>query len=257
MDLLRTAAASIFRTAVHGATLALALALAATAPGVQAALLYGTTAIGASPRTSDYGADTGFGWRAYDNFTVAGGGTVLRVTWSGLWFGDTLPAPAPDPDVLNWDIAFHASSGGAPGAQLSLQNYAAAQVGSTFLGNGVLTAGNQYNVSYYEYTIELTTPFVVQAGTEYWLSVMAHSDAFNPAFAWRAGVGGDDASYQEQLGPGMTVTDTFDRARDRHVRLEGDLAANAVPEPGSLLLALAALGAAGAAGVAARVRPRR
>jgi hypothetical protein len=226
------------RSGWRGAALAAALALSAALPA-QADLLYGTTAIGSSPRTSDYGSTTQFGWRSFENFTIASGGTVRRITWTGLWFGDVQPADPPDPDVLSWDIAFHASTGSAPGAQLVLQNYLAAQVSSTFLGTGVLSAGSQYNVSYYRYSVDLAAEFLALDGTEYWLSILARSDEFNPAFAWLGATGGDDTSYQQQLGANMAVTAEFVRARDRAVQLEGQ----PLPEPGSALLALAAVGA--------------
>lgn len=235
----------VVRSGWCGAALAAALLLAGTAPPARAALLYGTTAISESPRTSDYGSSTQSGWRSFENFTIASGGTVQRITWSGLWFGDLQPAPPPAPDALSWDIVFYASTGTAPGAQLSLQNFAAAQVTSTFLGNGVLSLGanTNYNASFYEYSIDITTPFVAQAGTEYWLSVMSQSTQLNPSFAWSGATGGDGSSYQQLLGAGMSVTDEFTRARDRYVVLEGELAVQAVPEPGSAPLAVLALGA--------------
>lgn len=231
------------RQSMHGVIYAVAAALGlalATMPA-QATLLYGTTAIGSSPRSSDYGSVDSFGFRTFDNFSVSGGGTVLRLTWSGLWFGPVTPAPAPAPDVLSWDIGFYASGAGTPGAQLALQNYLAADVTSTFLGTGVLSAGNTYNVNFYEYSVDLSTPFAAGDGVEYWLSIMARSDNFSPTFAWRAGNGGDDVSYQQTLGAGASVTTGNAVARDRHVLIEGTL--NDVPEPGTLLLALAALGA--------------
>lgn len=231
---------ALLRSGCCGAALTAALLLPA-----QAAVLYGTTAIGASPRTSDYGSNTQAGWRSFENFEIAGGGTVQRITWSGLWFGELQPAPAPAPDALSWDIAFHASTGAAPGALLTLQNYLTTQVTSTFLGNGVLNAGGQYNVSFYQYSVDLSLPFDALDGTEYWLSIMARSDDLSPAFAWRGATGGDDASYQQLLGAGMAVTGDFARAADRHVVLEGEPFAQAVPEPASGLLVLLALGALG------------
>lgn len=221
-----------------------AATLALAAGPLQASVLYGTTVVGESPRSSDFGSADAFGFRTFDNFTVVGGGTVQRLTWSGLWLNQVQPAAAPAPDVLSWDIAFHDSSGGAPGAQLTLLNVLAGNVTSTYLGNGVLSAGGTYNVSVYEYSVDLLTPFDVSDGTEYWLSIMARSNNFAPIFAWRAGNGGDNSSYQQVLGAGGSVSNGGSVARDRHVLIEGTLAGE-VPEPGSLLLALAALGALG------------
>ncbi|KQW45508.1 MULTISPECIES: PEP-CTERM sorting domain-containing protein [unclassified Roseateles] len=226
--------------AISAAALALA-ALGAWTPSASAALIYGTSAIGASPRTSDYGTVSGGGFRTFDNFTSASGASVERVSWRGLWFGNTTPAPAPAPLVDTWEIAFHASGGGAPGAVLWSQNIAPASVGATFAGTGVLNAGGSYNVSLYDYVLDLPAVFNLAAGTEYWISVTAIADDFNPAFAILGATGGDDASYQQTLGAGMAVVSGQSVARDRAFRIEGTFT---VPEPGTLALggiALAAL----------------
>lgn len=215
---------------VAAATLA---ACGAWTSPASADLIYATTVIGASPRTSDYGTVTGFGFRTFDNFTSASGATIERVSWSGLWFGDVTPAPAPAPLVDTWRIAFHASSGGVPGAALWTQDVAAADVASTFTGNGVLTAGSTYNVSLYDYALDLPSAFNIAGGVEYWISVLAIADNFNPMFAIRGATGGDDASYQQTLGAAMSVTSAASVARDRAFVIEGTLQ---VPEPGSLAL---------------------
>ncbi len=247
MTIVRALVPSWVRSGSCAAALATALLLPVALQPAQAAVLYSTTVMGASPWTSDYGSISQTGWRSFDNFQLTGGGSVQRITWSGIWFGDVLPAPTPAPDAISWDIAFHASAGAAPGAQLSLQNYLTGQVSSAYLGDAVLsTEGNQYNVAIYQYSVDLSSAFAAQAGIEYWLSIMARSDDLNPSFAWLGGSGGnDDSSYQQLLGAGMSVTEGFTRAADRHMVLEGERLAQAVPEPGAGLLALLALGALG------------
>ena len=208
--------------------------------------LYAPTMIGASPRISDYGTSTGAGFRTFDNFTVATGGTVERVTWRGFWLdlNSPTPAPAPSPDTLSWNIAFHASGGAAPGAALASETFAAASVTSTFLGPMVFTLGSTFNVLLYELSIDLATPFVASAGTEYWVSVLSLSDAYYPAFALMGATGGDDSSFQQQLGPLMSIVNETTVARDRAIFLDGTL--RAVPEPATLPLALAGLALLGA-----------
>lgn len=215
-------------------------ALGAWPSSASAALIYGTTAIGASPRSSDYGTVSGSGFRTFDNFTSASGASIERVSWRGLWFGDATPAAAPAPLVDTWEIAFHASSGGTPGAVLWSQSIAAASVGATFAGAGVLNAGSTYNVNFYDYALDLPAVFNILAGAEYWISVTAIADNFNPTFAILGATGGDDLSYQQQLGAGMGVISAQSVARDRAFRIEGTLA---VPEPGTLALGVIALAA--------------
>jgi hypothetical protein len=222
--------------------LAAPLLLALLMPFTAAAeALYAPTPISSSARISDFGSTTGFGFRSFDNFTVATGGTVDRVAWRGFWidFGNPSPAPAPGPDVLTWTIAFHASGGGTPGAQLASESFAAAAVTSTLLGTSVFNANGTFNVSQYAYSIDLPTPFVADAGVEYWVSVLSLSDLYDPAFALLGATGGDDSSFQQQLGAGMSVVGDATRAADRAIFLDGTL--RAVPEPTTLSLAFAGL----------------
>lgn len=231
------------------ATLALA-ALAGWAAPASADVIYGTSAIGASPRTSDYGTADGFGFRTFDNFTSASNAAIERVSWRGLWFGDLQPAPAPSPLVDTWQIAIHASSGGTPGAVVWSQDVAAAGVGSAFAGTAVLSVGGLYNVNLYDYTFDLSSAFGILGGQEYWISVTAIAANFNPMFAILGATGGDDASWQQTLGAGMSVTSGSSVARDRAFTIEGTLLA--VPEPGTLALVGIAVGA-----LATRRRPGR
>jgi hypothetical protein len=214
---------------------ALVLAFGSWASPAGASVIYGTTAINSSPRTSDYGTTTGSGWRSFDNFTSASAASIERVSWRGLWFDDVQPAPAPNPVVDFWEVAFRTSNGGAPDAVLWSQNMAAASVASTFAGTGVLNAGGTYNVSFYDYSLDLPLPFDIAAGEEYWISVTAIAADLDPQFAIRGATGGDNASYQQLLGANMSVSQSFARAADRAFTIEGTLLA--VPEPGTLALA--------------------
>ena len=217
------------------ATVTLAAAALLAVQPAFAALIYAPTPIGPSPRTSDYGTVSGSGFRTFDNFTSASSASIDRISWRGLWFAEAAPAPAPLPLVDQWEIAFHASSAGTPGALLWTQTLAASSVASVFAGSGVLTAGTTYNVNFYDYSLDMPALFNIMAGTEYWISVTAIAAEFNPAFAILGATGGDDSSYQQQLGPGMSIAAAGPVARDRALVIEGTLLA--VPEPASLALA--------------------
>lgn len=197
-------------------------------------VLFGTTVISSSPRTSDYGTSGG-GFRTYDNFQLSGSAQVEAVSWQGFWvdFDNPTPTPAPAPDVTTWQVAFFADNAGTPGALLSSQSFAPASVTATFLGNSTFSGGGTFNAAFYDYRVALPASFAAAAGQTYWLSILSLSANFNPAFAWRAaGDGLGDSSFQQQLGAGMSVVNSNTVARDRAFTLEG----TAVPEPGSLLL---------------------
>jgi hypothetical protein len=195
-------------------------------------ILYAPTQIGSSARVSDYGSADDVGFRSFDNFALGSSASVEKISWTGFWmdFGNPVPAAAPSPDVLSWDIAFHADNAGVPGPQLFLESFSAANVSSGFLGTGIFTAGSSYNVSFYQYSAELTAPFSVTPATQYWVSVLSRSDVYNPAFVLRGATGGDDSSYQQQLGAGLSVVAAGAVARDRAFVLEGTV----VPEPSTV-----------------------
>ena len=217
----------------------LTLSAVIAAQTLGAAVLYQPTPIGSSVRTADFGTNQQSGFRTFDNFTIASGGIVEKVTWRGLYidFANPDPAPAPTEDVLNWELSFHADNAGLPGTQLAFETFAAADVSSTFLGTGFFSVGQTYRVSYYEYSVDLANPFLALSGTQYWFGLLGISDNANPAFALLGATGYDDSSVQQTLGAGMSVVDTVVRARDRAITLEGT-----VPEPGTYALSVLGLG---------------
>jgi hypothetical protein len=204
-----------------------------------AAVIYEPTVISSSLRVSHFGANDNFGFKTYDNFTPGTSAYVEKLTWRGFWWDSNSPQPAPAPptNVANWDFAIHASTGGVPGAQHFFETQPAAQVVETFNGTGSFGAGDFYNVNFYTYSVVLNTPFLVQAGTEYWLSILSRSDDYIPIFVLRGATGGDDSSYQQTLGANMAVAASTFVARDRAVRIEG----TEVPEPGTFAAAAAGL----------------
>lgn len=97
----------------------------------------------------------------------------------------------------------------------------------------------------YSYAVDLPTPFVAQAGTQYWLSIQASTAEFPPFWGWVFGTGGDGTMAQDFNG----VRTFFDN--DQAFNLS---APSTVPEPVSLLL----LGTSMAGlGLGARWRRRR
>jgi len=206
--------------------------------GANAAVLYEPTPIGSSARTAHYSTSDSTGFLPFDNFTLSLGESVLRATWRGFWidFNNQVPVPAPSPNVLTWQLGFYADNAGAPGTQLASSSLLAADVTETFQGTGVFNINGAFNVSFYEYSVDLPTAFVPSAAGQYWFSILSVAGASNPAFALRGATGGDDLSYQQQLGAGMSVVTGNPVARDRAIRLEGE-----VPEPGTIALAGMAL----------------
>lgn len=215
-------------------------ALFVCVPAAGAAPLFTTTPNANAAYGSDYGDNSGF--RTYDNFELGTTAYIESLTWDFLFIdiANPQPAAAPIDDVNQWIVSFYADDAGVPGAQLASHAFAPADVASSFLSQGVYSAGgNTFNVSRYHYSADLPTDFLAQAGTTYWLSVFALSDAYNPIAAWRGGTGGiGPSTFQQQLGAGMTVTSERMIESDRAFSLQGRV----VPEPATLLLLATGLG---------------
>ena len=103
----------------------------------------------------------------------------------------------------------------------------------------------------YRYDIDLTTAFVAEANTTYWLSIQP-TLLFPPQWGWAAGTGGDGVAYQ----------DLFNTRTQQALDLAFSLTGNVLPAPASLglvglaLVGLALVGLASTGALAAARRKR-
>ena len=205
------------------------------APALSAAVLYQTSAIGSSLRNADYALSSQSGFRVFDDFTIATGGSIASITWRGMYYDNANPlptdAPPPVEDVQSWQISIWSDSPGGPDAPLLLIDLPAADVSSTFLGTGVFTAGPSYNASFYDYTAALPSAFYANAGTKYWFGLVGTSPDNDVRFTVRGASGGDSSSRQQTLGAGLSGGAISTVAADRAFTLEGS-----VPEPSTFAL---------------------
>ncbi len=144
---------------------------------------------------------------AYDDFKFLNGATVTDVHWIGaLLPGSSL--------IINaFTVTFWSDSSDQPGSSLLQQS---------FSGNANETTDSS-NPFLKDYSIDLTTSFSADAGTRYWLSIVA-----DVPWGWSVGTGGNGVSY---------VDDTLGRHQisgDLAFELSGTVAA--VPEPSTMLL---------------------
>ena len=159
-------------------------------------------------------ATNGFGnfATAYDNFTLAGTTSITDVHWQGGYFNSGTQVP-----ISQFTINFYADNAGQPGAQLSTQSIAG-NANETFVGN-------EFFGPVFNYSLDLTTPFLAAGGTAYWLSIVATAN-FPPQWGWHTGTGGDGVSFQ----------DFFANRTTNNTDLAFSLTANAVPEPSTFAL---------------------
>ena len=192
---------------------------------------------------SDQGND-GTGFRSFDQFTIGASGALTGARWRGTYFDVANAGNNPvAPDETSWDVTFWA--GGTPdvvAGPLATRSLSTADVTRTFVGFGTFQ-GSPVPIYDYETTF---AAWAFTGGATYSFSVLAHSPAYNPVWAWMQGTGGNSQMWQQPL-PGTAL---ISRSSDRAFALVG----TTVPEPGSL--ALVATGAAVLVGAATR-RGRR
>ena len=188
-----------------GLTLSVATALPASAD-----VLFSQTATNTSNWLSQTASGSSGYNQVYDNFTIANGGAVTMVDWTGLMF--------PSFGVVNdFTISFYNDSGSdMPGTMISAVNISG-DANQTFVGtHGPFTILN--------YSAQVS--FVAAPGTQYWISILA--DAPSTLWGWSSSTGLDSNMYQagndsvrEPVGTDVAFA----------------LTNSAVPEPSSLTLA--------------------
>jgi hypothetical protein len=177
---------------------------------------------------------------AYDNFSIKATVPITDATWQGGYFGPPNPGP-----ITGFTLTFWKDNGGQPGtALLSEHINGNANQSPRGFDPGLGGGGQVFN-----YSTNLPTPFLAQANTPYWLSIVPDLDfSDDPSigqWAWHTGTGGDGKMVQDYLGQRFTFNE------DLAFSLSSPQAV--VPEPASL----AAWGLVGLGGVAYRWYRRR
>jgi hypothetical protein len=164
---------------------------------------------------------TGQDAMAYDDFTLAGGGTITTVDWSGIFLYTE------GPDVTGFTVNFWSYAAGTPRALLASYNFGGS-TGQTYAGF------DPSGLQLYNWSETLNVPFAAAPGTEYFLSIV--EDAPATAWYWKTSAAGDNGGY-ENAGPAYAT------GQNLAFTLES------IPEPSTMALllgtAFTALGLAG------------
>lgn len=145
--------------------------------------------------------------KVYDNFTLAAKTLITDVHWVGGYFNPVSQGPITSFLVQIW------SDVGGPGAALMADS------------QGGVANETLISAATYSYDIDLTTAFVAEANTTYWLSIQP-TLVFPPQWGWAQGTGGDDVAYQ----------DIFGNRNLLQLDLAFSLTGTTVPQPASLAL---------------------
>lgn len=152
-------------------------------------------------RTSMVVSDGSLPSWVFDDFTFDRDGTIGTVGWQGIYCVQAAGSSAPSPTASGFTVSFYADQGGRPvvGTPLQTATYALAQSNQRFIRNvGALTCGSATPTewSFYNYEVELATPFQAAAGTKYWLSIQANTPSYAVYFGWRDGTPDNHLSLQ-------------------------------------------------------------
>jgi hypothetical protein len=192
-------------------------------------------------RASQFFPSTGsFGFTVFDNFTLTATAAIGEVGWQGSYVDTINLANNPaTPNSTGFGIEFFADNAGVPGALLAGDTYGLAAVNETFAGLQPNSIGSlNLTIPFFNYNVALSSPFVAQAGVQYWLRIYSLSPlpaANEPQWAWNSSAVGDQQSLQF-LGSDFFAQVNSDRA----------FTLVAVPEPSTLLLTLTGFGLLGA-----------
>ena len=120
---------------------------------------------------------------AFDNFRVGASYNITTFAFVGSYFN-----PGQQGMMTGATLAFFADAGGVPGALLWVGS-GTGNLGETFLGMDNLGDPT------YLYFAALGTPFLAEANTIYWVSIVPDV-GFPPQWGWETATGGDSAAYQ-------------------------------------------------------------
>lgn len=158
----------------------------------------------------------------FDDFRVTTAATVDRIAWDGGYFFGATPTQP----IVGFIVGVYADEGGAPGALLG-------QSAITGSANETPTGTDLVGYSSFAYHAPLTTAFVAEAATTYWLSIMAATGDEIPYWGWRTSAVANGLSYFER--PPLSGN-RFSTPTDFSFALFSSEADASVPEPSTLLL---------------------
>jgi len=207
----------------------LALATLTAIGALRADVLYNQPSVwsatgGVGTGWTDEETAAGTGFQTFDNFSITTGGSIVQVSWQGLYIQQTQFINEL-PNTTSWDLNFYANNAGVPGTLLASTNLLEAQLSTVDLGKGTF-GGVTFDI----YQMTATIPsFAAAAGTTYWFSPFSHNPNESAKFIWIDATGGDSIAHQIRLTAGAT-TGTFVIPGDRAFELLS------APEPSALWL---------------------
>ena len=140
--------------------------------------------------------------KVYDPFSPDEGGQVNGVRWEGIYCQLIEGGSAPEPHATGFTIELYQDAGGGPDlgtGPIWSSAFDLAEVNETLTTTIEQTCGAEIKTTwaYYEYEVTLASPFEIEAGQAYWLSIEALTPNFNTFWGWRTTTSDAADSVQE------------------------------------------------------------
>ncbi len=181
---------------------------------------------------------SGAQYQTFDDFSLAGGGTISQLTWQGFYWNRLNPnANPPAPNTTSFQIGLFQNNLGVPGP-LVAGPILLTSVKSAIVGNAKF---NHDSVQIRNYSANLQTSFTAAPGTTYWLSIVSFASEAPPEWLWTSGQGGNSMSAQEHYDVGTSQV-PLDRAFALYAANLGEPPPPVIPEPQTLILAALGVG---------------
>lgn len=154
-----------------------------------------------SARRDPDGSD--FDQYVWDDFTLSNGGAISQINWYGGY--DPLKSGRGGP-VTDFTVSIYPSM--AAGTEPAIANppLVKYQTGGK-AGETAFTVVNGIQIN--QYSFSLSTPFVAEAGTRYWIYIAASQQGSSPDWSFISATGGSGNHYIKTSGAGGDVLYRF------------------------------------------------
>ena len=127
----------------------------------------------------------GWGRQCLDNITLEQTEKITGLGWQGLYHDDSSNPTnySASPNTDEWQFSVWSDDEGKPGELLFTDTRPNEEIETTFKGHN----GGPTDAKFYDFKMDFTKPFIANAATNYWVSILAIASSRRPIFSWTAG----------------------------------------------------------------------
>ena len=130
-------------------------------------------------------ASPNWGWQILDNFSLQDTTKITGIRWQGVYADYSTEPANRAPGRTNtdtWEVTIWSNKEGKHHQVIHTETHRGEDVDTALAG---ITARSKFEI--YEFHLNFSEPFLAEANTAYWLSILSIADTFDPGFEWTAG----------------------------------------------------------------------